>query len=159
MKIFPNSSYSFKIVGNKTETLDRLKRRTEISEKLISQKTDKSFIGIIKEKTFRIISSDIGKGAFCVLTGEINNQNGQVDIEINKVFRMLLSVFLCFPFVGLIMQILSEKLEFLPIFILVLIGQLLIIRFLFIEFAFKRFSKSSLNKLSDVLDIEHIEKN
>ena len=159
MKIFPNSSYSFKIVGNKTETLDRLKRRTEISEKLISQKTDKSFIGIIKENTFRIISSEIGNGAFCVLTGEINNQNGQVDIEINKVFRMLLSVFLCFPFVGLIMQILSEKLEFLAIFILVLIGQLLIIRFLFIEFAFKRFSKSSLNKLSDVLDIEHIEKN
>jgi len=158
MKIFPKSDYTFKIIGEETETLERLKRRTEASESLTSKITDKSFLGIIKENTFRIISSEIGKGAFCVLTGKIVNKDGQVEVEINKAFRILLSVFLCFPFVGLIAQFFSNTEEFSLIFILVAILQLLIIRYVFIEFAFRRFSKSSLSKLSDVLDIDHLKK-
>ena len=159
MNIFPKSDYTFKIIGEETETLERLKRRTELSESLTSKITDKSFRGIIKDNTFRIISSEIGKGAFCVLTGEIDNKDGQVEVEINKAFRILLSVILCFPFIGLIVQFFSNKEEFSIIFIFAVILQLLIIRFLFIEFAFRIFSKSSLNRLSDVLDIEWIEKN
>lgn len=158
MKIFPTSSYTFKIIGAESESLDRLKRKTEISESLTSQITDKSFRGIIKNNTFRIISSEIGKGAFCVLTGKIDDKNGQIDVEINKAFRILLTVLLCFPFIGLIAQIFTNKEEFSIIFILVAILQLLMIRYVFIEFAFRRLSKSSLNKLSDVLDIEQIEK-
>ncbi|MBC5863814.1 hypothetical protein [Flavobacterium turcicum] len=159
MSIFPKSDYTFKIIGEETETIERLKRRTELSESFISNITDKSFRGIIKDNTFRIISSEIGKGSFCVLSGEINNQNGQVNVEINKAFRILLSVLLCFPFIGLIAQFFTNKEEFSIIFVLVVLLQILMIRYLFIEFAFRRFSKSSLNKLSDVLDIEHIEKN
>jgi hypothetical protein len=158
MKIFPTSSYTFKIIGEETETLERLKRRTELSESLTSQITDKSFRGIIKDNTFRVISSEIGKGAFCVLTGEINKQNGQVNVEINKAFKILLSVLLCFPFIGLIAQIFSNKEEFLIIFILVAILQLLMIRYVFIELGFRRLSKISLNRLRDVLDMEWIEK-
>jgi hypothetical protein len=158
MKIFPTSSYTFKIIGEETETLERLRRRTELSESLTSQITDKSFRGIIKDNTFRVISSEIGKGAFCVLTGEINKQNGQVNVEINKAFKILLSVLLCFPFIGLIAQIFSNKEEFLIIFILVAILQLLMIRYVFIELGFRRLSKISLNRLRDVLDMEWIEK-
>ncbi|MCF6141782.1 hypothetical protein L1S34_10840 [Flavobacterium sp. K77] len=159
MSIFPKSDYTFKIIGEETETIERLKRRTEQSESFISNITDKSFRGIIKDNTFRIISSEIGKGSFCVLSGEINNQNGQVNVEINKAFRILLSVLLCFPFIGLIAQFFTNKEEFSIIFVLVVLLQILMIRYLFIEFAFRRFSRSSLNKLSDVLDREHIEKN
>lgn len=158
MNIFPKSKYTFRIIGEGTETLDRLKRRTELSESLTSNITDKSFRGIIKDNTFRIISSEIGKGAFCVLTGEIDNKNGQVEVEINKAFRILLSILLCFPFVGFIAQVFSNKEEFSIIFILVVILQLLMIRYVFIELAFRRLSKSSLSKLSDVLDIDHLEK-
>ena len=159
MNIFPKSYYTFKIIGEETETLERLKRRTELSESLTSKITDKSFRGIIKDNTFRIISSEIGKGAFCVLTGEIVNKDGQVEVEINKAFRILLTVLLCFPFIGVIAQTFSNKEGVSIIFILVAILQLLMIRYIFIELAFRRFSKSSLNKLSDVLDIDHIEKN
>lgn len=159
MDIFPKSVYNFIIVGEETETIERLKRRTELSDSLTSSITDKSFRGTVKRNTFRIISSEIGKGAFCVLTGEIENKNGRVEVEINKAFRILLPVLLCFPFIGLIAQIFSSKGGFSIIFIPVAILQLLVIRYVFIEFAFRRFSKSSLNKLSDVLYIEHIEKN
>jgi uncharacterized membrane protein len=159
MDIFPKSNYTFKIIGEETETLERLKRRTEPSESLTSSITDKSFRGVVKDNTFRIISSEIGKGAFCVLTGEINDKNGQVEVEINKAFQILLSILLLFPFIGVIAQTFSNKEGFSIIFIIVAILQLLMIRYFFIELAFRRFSKSSLNKLSEVLDIEHIEKN
>ncbi|MTH14018.1 hypothetical protein [Flavobacterium sp. LC2016-01] len=159
MNIFPKSYYTFKIIGEETETLERLKRRTELSESLTSKITDKSFRGIIKDNSFRIISSEIGKGAFCVLTGEIVNKDGQVEVEINKAFRILLSILLCFPFIGFITLFFSNKQEFSIISILAVILQLLMIRYVFIELAFRRFSKSSLTKLSDVLDIDYIEKN
>jgi hypothetical protein len=158
MKIFPTNNYTFKIVGEESATLDRLKRRTELSESLHSKITDKSFLGIIKDNTFRIISSEIGKGAFCVLTGEIKNQNGLLNIEINKAFRILFSIVLCFPIIALIVQALFVKEEFSVIFILVAILQIAIIRYMFIELAFRIFSKSSLNKLGDVLDISEIQK-
>lgn len=158
MNLFPKSEYTFSIIGEETETLERLKRRTELSESLTSNITDKSFRGIVKDNTFSIISSEIGKGAFCILTGKIVNKDGQVEIEINKAFRILLSVLLCLPFIGLIAQFFSKKEEFSIIFILVAILQLLMIRYVFIELAFRRLSKSSLNKLSDVLDIDHIQK-
>ena len=158
MNIFPNNDYTFKISGEEKETLERLKRRTEQTESLTSKITDKSFRGIIKDNTFRIISSEIGTGAFCILTGEIKNKNGQVNVEINKAFRILLSILLCFPFIGLISQIFYNK-EPVLLLVFVAILQFLMIRYFFIGLAFRRLSKLSLNKLCDVLDIEHIEKN
>jgi hypothetical protein len=158
MNLFPVNEYAFKIVGEEIETLERLKRRTELSETLASKRTDKSFLGIIKNNTFKIISSEIGKGALCVLTGEINDKNGEVKVEINKAFQILLTVLLCLPFVGLIIQITTLKENNPLMFILQAVLQLLFIRYFFIEFAFRRFSKGSLNKLRDVLDIEYIEK-
>ncbi|MRX47127.1 hypothetical protein [Pedobacter puniceum] len=158
MKIFPESDYNFKITGNEVEALDRLKRRTEFSKSLTSQITDKSFRGIIENNTFTIISSEIGKGAFCVLKGKIDNQVGQLNISINKAFQILLSVILCFPVVLLITDLISEKGRFSIMTLLTVILMFILIRFLFIEIAFRRLSKSSINRLSDILDIERIEK-
>ncbi|CAM3509778.1 hypothetical protein [Flavobacterium chungbukense] len=159
MKIFPTSNYSFKLIGETTESLERLKRRTLISESLSSKITDKSFLGIIGNNNFTLISSEIGKGAFCVLNGEIINKNGTVKIEINKPFQVLLSVILCLPIAGLIFQLFSQEAHLFLLFIAVALGQILIIRFVFIEIAFKRLSKNSLNRLNDILDIEAIKKN
>lgn len=107
MKIFPESNYSFKITGSEMETFERLRRKTEPSENLTSQITDKSFRGIIIGSTFRIISSEIGKGAFCVLEGKVENQHGQLKISVNKAFQVLLTLILCLPIVLLIVDLLS----------------------------------------------------
>ena len=80
MKLFPTNTYTFKLFGEETEALDRLKRRTEFSESLSSQCTDKSFRGIIDRNSFRIISSEIGKGALCVLTGKIENKTAHINL-------------------------------------------------------------------------------
>jgi hypothetical protein len=142
MNIFPTKEQEFKLIDTQEETLDRLNRRTEKSENLTSANTDKSFRGIINGNEFKIISSVIGKGAFCVMTGKINSKNGHVKIEIHKVFKVLLSIILCFPIIG--------------IFILVIIAQILFIRYVFIGMAFKFLSRESLNRLRDVLDLEWV---
>ena len=67
MKIFPSKTKQFSLISTQQDSLERLKRRTKKSDRLTSQFTDKSFIGTIENNTFRIISSTIGKGAFCVL--------------------------------------------------------------------------------------------
>jgi len=156
MKIFPTKELNFKLIDDKAETLNRLNRRTEKSENLTSQYTNKSFRGIINGNKFKIISSAIGKGTFCVMTGAIESDKGKVKVEIHKVFRILLSVFLCFPIIGMIALILTKAQEFSPILILVMIGQILIIRYAFIGLAFKFLSRESLNRLRDVLDLEWI---
>ncbi|CAI2767664.1 hypothetical protein [Flavobacterium collinsii] len=158
MNLFPVSNYTFKIIGEQSESLDRLKRRTESSESLASKITDKSFIGTINNNAFKIISSEIGKGAFCVLSGEIVDNNGGINVEINKTFKILLSFLICLPLAGLILQAISQDNKFLILFILIAILECLMIRYIFIEFAFRILSKQSLNRLSDVLDIETLEK-
>lgn len=154
MKIFPTTELKFNLINNQDETLERLRRRTEKSENLTSKYTDKSFCGKIDGNHFKIISSAIGKGAFCVMTGEILSDRGHVKVQIHKIFKILLSIILLFPIIGLVMMIISGAENFSTVFILVLIGQILIIRYAFIGLAFKFLSKSCLNRLRDVLDLE-----
>jgi|LakMenEpi03Aug12_release.lakeMendotaPanAssembly.Ray.scaffolds.fasta_scaffold276573_1 hypothetical protein len=156
MKLFPTKELKFRLVNDQAETLDRLNRRTERSDNLTSQFTDKSFRGLINENEFKLISSAIGKGEFCVMSGQINTVDGSVKVDIHKVFRVLLTIVLLFPLVGIILMTISGKEEFSPIMILVAIGQILMIRYIFIGLAFRFLSRESLNRLRDVLDLEWI---
>ena len=90
------------------------------------------------------------------MTGAIETDYGNMKVEIHKVFRILLSIILCFPIVGISIAILTGQEEPNPIFILVVVGQILIIRYAFIGLAFKFLLRQSLNRLRDVLDVEWI---
>jgi hypothetical protein len=156
MKIFPTVELKFKLIDDQVETLNRLNRRTEKSGNLTSSHTDKSFRGIINGNEFKLVSSAIGKGAFCMMNGKIESDSGNVKVEIHKFFRILLSVFLLLPIIGIIAITVSGAEEFSPILFLVAIGQILIIRYVFIGLAFRFLSRESLNKLRDVLDFEWV---
>ena len=120
---------------------------------MISNFTDKSFRGILNGDEFKIISSEIGKGALCVMTGKIDNDNSYVNVEINKAIRILFSIMFVMPIIAITIETVKKPNDIL-IFILVGIGQILMIRFFFIGMFFSRMSKQSLNRLRDVLDIE-----
>lgn len=122
MKVFPTTELKFSLTDSQDETLGRLKRRTEPSENLTSKSTSKSFRGKINGSRFQIISSAIGSGAFCILTGEISNHHGMLKVQIHKVFRVLLSLFLLFPIIGLLIMIIRDAAGFPPVWILVAIG-------------------------------------
>ena len=152
MKIFPTKEIKFRIVDNKEKTLERLKRRTEKSKKLTSQHTNKSFRGIINQNEFKIISSEIGFGVLPVMTGIIEENEGNVMVEIHKVFKVFFGIFLCFPIIAILIALLNNFEEFSPILILVGIIQVLFIRYIFIGLAFNFLSKKSLDRLRDVID-------
>lgn len=106
---------------------------------------------------FKIISSDIGKGAFCVLEGNILETTGHIKVEIHTAFKVLLSVILIMPLVGFFLMMADKTHEFniiYPIFSTLL--QIVFLRFVVIEVAFRILSKQSLIKLRDVLDVEWV---
>ena len=156
MKLWPIKERQFLLVDTKERTLERLKRRTEYSEYLTSNHTDKSFRGSIYDNDFKVITSEIGVGAFCVLEGSIENDAGKIRVTIHKVFKGFLLLFMLFPVVAFVMIVFFQKEEFhwfMPILVLLQIG---VIRFGFIELLFRRLSKRSLRSLRDVLDVTFI---
>jgi len=157
MNLFPTREFKFKLNSSQKETIERLERRTEYSKYLTSNWTKKSFRGQISDNEFKIISSTVGKGAFCVLTGEINTELGSVTITINKAFKIMLSILLIFPIIAMCLIVTFNLEKFEPFMILSVIAQILTIRFIGIRFFFKKFSKQSLHKLRDALDVEFIE--
>jgi Na+/glutamate symporter len=158
MNILPVQNYQFDLVDSQTETLDRLKRRTEISDKLTSKITGKSFVGKINQNKFHLLPANISKGTFCTLQGVLYDTKGEVEVEINKNFKIILYIFLCLPLLGFFAQFFSGQEKFNPIFILVCIGQILVIRYFFIGIYFWMSSKIAVTKLAEVLDAENIRK-
>lgn len=77
-------------------------------------------------------------------------------VEIHKVFQILLTIILFLPLVGFLIMAINQTDKFLPIMLLVAIGQILMIRYVFIGLAFRFLSRESLNRLQDVLDLDWI---
>jgi hypothetical protein len=134
--------------------LEKLKRTTDPSKNLISQLTNKSFRGTVQGTGFTLISSFPGFGAFCVMRGEVFSTQGKVRVEVHKVFRVFLSLFLLLPVIGLALTLTLETEDFSPILLLVICLQILLIRFFFIELAFRFLSKLSLTRFRGVLGVE-----
>jgi len=157
MMLFPTDRKEFKLIGSQSETLDRLQRRTEVSDALTSRRADHSFVGFVRENEFTLISAEIGRGAFCVMTGAINSDSGHVRVEIHKVFKILTGIMMCFPVIAMLVSAISGGAGVPSKFILVAVVQVLFIRYVFIGIAFRLLSKASLRRLRDVLDVEWVQ--
>jgi hypothetical protein len=155
MELFPTKELRFVLLDTKVETIDRLTRRTELSESKTAAFTDKSFRGVIDGDTFSIISSEVGIGALCVMNGKIEGDKGYVAIQINKPFRILFAIILFMPVLAIVLGSLKNPSD-IPFLFLVGIAQVVIIRFFFIGLFFSKASRQSLNRLRDVLDIDYI---
>lgn len=136
------------------ESMERLTRRTQLSDILISKYTDRTFIGEVSHNSFRLISSSIGKGTLSVMTGEVNSNFGFVRVEVHKVFKYLFGVMLIAPLLVFLSSLPENGFSFL--YLLITVGQVLMVRFIFLGFFFNFFSKESLNKLRDILDFEWV---
>lgn len=153
MKLFPEKLIHFKLNDSQDKTLEKLKRKTEFSEKLYSSHSEKSFIGIVEKGQFKIISSAIGLGAFCTMNGNIEKEEGSVKVEMNFPFKILTSVMLIFILFGKISLLFKPPfISFGWIFGLIL--QILMVRFVFVGIFFSISAKHSLNQFRDVLDVE-----
>ena len=156
MKVFPEKNLNFELVGEERESLNRLKRRTEKSEYFTSQPTDKSFRGKVNGNDFKVISSTIGKGAFCVMSGGIEHGKGIVKVEMNKAFQILFTIAAFVPSIIYTIQAIAGKIEFNFSILFILILQIIFVRFVIVELFFWWLSKESLNRLRDMLDLEWV---
>lgn len=156
IKLFPTKELKFRLIDGKAETLERFSRRTEKSENLTSQFTEKSFRGLINENEFKVISSVIGAGTFCVMTGQIDLNGGNVSVEIHKAFRVSFIIIFFLLIIGNIGMVVIKLEEFSSAMVLILVGQILIIRYIIMEFAFRLLSRRSLHRLRKILNIEWI---
>ena len=154
MQIFPRQKRHFTLLGSQEKAVDKLRSRTEASEKLISMFTQKSFIGIVEEKSFRLITSTPGVGALCTINGRFEGNKLQVNIELNQAFKVLGGIMLSTPLLLIILPlILKDKtLNLNTLWVVPL--QILFFRYVFFELTFRRVSKEGLRRLQDVLDIE-----
>lgn len=153
LQIFPNKELSFTLSQTPEKSISLLKSRTLLKNSLVSVKTDKTFIGSIDNNTFKLISSKIGTGAFCVLEGSITHEEVKIEIEIHLVFRILLSIFMMFPVISIPIILLTGNTDqSLANMIVVSLLQLLFIRVL-IEIVFRYLSKQSIMLIKDVLGI------
>ena len=156
MNVFPHKNLLVKLRDDRATSLNELKRNTKQSNKLISESTDKYFIGKIDDSGFEIITSKIGRGAVCVFEGELQDSFGTVQIRIHRAFKVMFSIIMLMPIIGLGISIATQGIEkSIGIIIPLMIG-ILFIRFVFIELSFRFISRTGLKKLTKIIGIKAI---
>lgn len=100
MRIFPSNKYIIELNSSVQKNIELLRINTKESRSLTSQTTDKQFIGRINGEQFELISSLIGIGAFTVFKGKFTENFVTLTTEINKPFKILLSIIFALGLVG-----------------------------------------------------------
>jgi len=159
MNIFPAKNYEFELLFDSSKALSELEKNTMITDSLVSEWTKKEFIGQVNKNGFRIISSKRGRGAFCVLNGNLKSKNGTLKIEIHKAFRVMLSLIYLFPIIGFTIALFTKEKDVIISLITPTIMALVVFRFIFTEIAFRIISRNGLKKLTEIIGITNLKKN
>ena len=156
MNLFPTKEVKFRYKNTRENTHELLIQKTDVSKNLTSGFTKKPFRGMVYQTEFKIISSLIGFGAFCVMTGSLEPETGTVKIKVHNAFKILLSILVVFPFVAIsIFAALKGEEITIGAFVPVLLF-LLMFRFLMIGLGFKILAMFSLDRLRNELNIEWV---
>jgi len=158
-KIFPRKKYEFQIGKEPGNAFKDLKNETEITNSLVTVLTEKTFIGQVHETKFKLITSIIGKGAFCVFEGEINGNKGVIEVQIDKAFRILILIWLILPIIAVSSSIIevgfTNSIGVIGVFVITLF----LLRFVVIELFFNSVAKNGIDKLKTILGIIEIKEN
>ncbi len=158
MKFFPIKYYKAELSENNSIAMEKLKQNTDLTDLLVSDWTKKAFRGQVGENRFKVISSEIGRGAVCVFIGEFEGTKGKIEIRIHKVFRIMFSILMLMPIFGFVIAFLTNGIENSIGMIIPMIMGFLFVRFVFIELSFRFISKTGLNKLKKIIGITKLEK-
>jgi hypothetical protein len=154
MKIFPIKKYSITLINERSKAIFELQKETLSDEQFVSDWNKQTFIGKVNETNFEIKLSKKLYGNFCVFKGKLEERNGSLEIEINKTFRVILSVIFLFPIFGFLTSLFKNGFENSIELVFPTIMFIIILRFVFIELGFKIISKNGVNKLSKIIEIE-----
>ncbi|MFD2910134.1 hypothetical protein ACFSX9_15495 [Flavobacterium ardleyense] len=154
MKIYPLKKYSFVFINERSKAISELQKETLSDEQFVSDWNKQTFIGKINEPNFELKLSKNLYGSFCVFKGSLNEKNGTLEIEINKIFKVILFAIFLFPIFGLITSLFKNGFKNSIELFLPTIFFIIILRFIFIELAFRIISKIGIEKLNRIIAIE-----
>ena len=154
MKIFPIKKYSIVLMKERAKVISELKKDTLSDEQFVSNWNKQTFIGKVNETNFEIKLSKKLYGDFCVFKGILEEKKGSLEIEINKTFKIILSVIFLFPIIGFLTSLFKNGFENSVELIFPTIMFIIILRFVFIELGFQIISKNGINKLCKIIRIE-----
>lgn len=158
IRVFPTRTFAARLVSNDPSAWTRLRENTDLRDSLISVRTNKTFIGQVRTGYFKLISSHIGRGAFCTLEGRFTaaDGSGTIHIEVHKAFRILMIAWLL-VIASLMIWGWSVQDTSLNRGPLIQVGEfivlLLIIRFVAIEWLFRSLAKSGMEALAPLLGL------
>jgi hypothetical protein len=158
MKLFPNRSFTVELMGDRATALNKLRRNTKLTNKLVSGYTDKNFIGQVGACGFKIISSEIGRGAVCVFLGEFQESIGTVEIRIHNAFKVMFSILMVMPIIASGIMIATQGIESIGI-VGSMILAILVVRLVFIELSFRLISRTGFKKLIKMIGIKELNGN
>lgn len=157
MKLFPAKRITIVLRDDRATTLNELRRNTKLTRSLLSDYTNKAFIGQVHDSGFKIISSEIGRGAVCVFVGNFQDSIGEIEIRIHKAFKVMFSILMLMPIIGFVIIIPTQRIEGSIATVIPMTLTILFIRFVFIELSFRSISKAGLKKLISVIGIKELE--
>ena len=151
MKVFPTKNYQIELKGTPEKCIALLTLNTLASDSLSTTLTDKEFIGRIQGNHFEIIGSEVGIGAFTVLKGDFSDDTVNIVAEINKPFKVLISIFFVLAIGGFsynVFRIGFPKGLGMLVPLAMFIG---FIRFIFLGLLFRASSNQTFGKLTRLL--------
>jgi hypothetical protein len=154
MKLFPTKNFKAELRSDYSISMENLKSNTDITDSLTSDWTKKAFRGQVNENGFKLISSEIGRGAVCVLIGKFDGNTGEIEVRIHKAFKVMFSILMLMPIIGFGIAILTNGIEKSIGIIITAIMGIVFVRFVFIELGFRFISNTGINKLTDILTIK-----
>lgn len=158
MKLFPTAYYKVELERDSATALDELKQDTDITELFTSDWTKKGFRGQVSDRGFKIISSEVGRGAVCVFIGKLQGTTGEMEVRINTAFQVLFSILMLLPILGLVAGTILAGIGKSIGLIIPTVAGILLIRFVFVELSFLLVSRTGLKKLTKVLGIKQLTK-
>jgi len=155
MKLFPCKNVTVELRDDRATTLNELRRNTKLTVTLVSDYTDKEFIGQVGDSGFKIISSEIGRGAVCVFIGELQDSLGTLEIRIHNAFKIMFIILMLLPIIGFGIAGLLDGIV--TAMIPLMIMGIAFVRFVFMELSFRFISKTGLNKLEKITGLKMVE--
>ncbi|WP_058105648.1 hypothetical protein [Maribacter dokdonensis] len=154
MKMFPENVYSIELNNDYFVGISELKNQTLSKEQFVTDWNSQTFIGIIEKNEFEVKLSKKLIGEICILKGKLENKKGTLEIRTGRIFKIIFIAILLFALSGIITAIIQKEFEV----IFHLIMTVLVMRYIFMELGFRIISKSGINKLTEIIGINKLNK-
>ncbi|WP_210488463.1 hypothetical protein [Rufibacter aurantiacus] len=156
MKLFPSNSYTVELSNDSSLALENLKQNTKLTDSLVSELTQKPFIGQVQESRFKVISSAPGYGSLCVLIGNFQGKEGIINIKIHNAFKVLSLILMILPIILVGVTLATREVKYPFDLIVPILMAITFVRFGLIGLGFRIVSNKSLNRLREVINMREI---